>query len=365
MHYKKKYDIIQIGFIPPPYGGASVYIKRLIEKLNESGYKVGGYYTRENKDSQILQSKMFHLWRWLSTLKFLNNIFQFAREIAPYKIVHSHFSLDGMVYLWTFKNISRKKIIITVHNSMIDSDYYTSHNYINRFFLSLMTKSDVQWIAVSHQAKNNMLQLPLHFKTPIHIIPAYIPIESASNIPLSDSIKDYIDAHEKIIVFYGHSFMNHNGVDIYGFETAINMYANIIEKQGDKIGLIYIIAETQDSVSIEYLKRKAAKINVKSKIFWKEGAIENMQQLWKVTDVYVRPTYTDGDSVAVRETLDMGVRVVASNVCWRPEGVILYHYGDIDDFILKVDEALQMGKGEIRFNSSFYEEMLDIYKKIL
>ena len=41
---KNKYDIKEFCFVPPPYGGVSVYVKRLIDKLNVDNYKVGGFY---------------------------------------------------------------------------------------------------------------------------------------------------------------------------------------------------------------------------------------------------------------------------------------------------------------------------------
>jgi len=52
-----------------------------------------------------------------------------------------------------------------------------------------------------------------------------------------------------------------------------------------------------------------------------------VQQL-RQHDVYLRPTATDGMSVAVLEALIEGVPVVASDVVPRPEGVLTYAYKD-------------------------------------
>jgi glycosyltransferase involved in cell wall biosynthesis len=48
--------------------------------------------------------------------------------------------------------------------------------------------------------------------------------------------------------------------------------------------------------------------------------------------VFLRPTLTDGDSVAVREALAFGVPVVASDVVPRPAGVSTYPAHDLDEF---------------------------------
>jgi glycogen(starch) synthase len=46
------------------------------------------------------------------------------------------------------------------------------------------------------------------------------------------------------------------------------------------------------------------------------------------SDVYVRPTLADGDSVSVREAVALGCRVVATSVGTRPEAVALVPPGD-------------------------------------
>jgi hypothetical protein len=51
-----------------------------------------------------------------------------------------------------------------------------------------------------------------------------------------------------------------------------------------------------------------------------------MNALWKYTDIYIRPQVSDGDSVALREALSLGIQVVASDVCIRPQGTNLYHF---------------------------------------
>lgn len=361
---KSKYDIIQIGFIPPPFGGVSVHIKRLNEKLSIDNYLVGGYYTDENISS-IRKSNMYYKWRWLSTAKYLRLIIRFLNQIAPFRIIHSHSNLDDMLYLWTCMKLYGKKIVVTVHNSMIYDNYQRSNNFINNFFLKLMAKSDVQWIAVSQMTKDQMLQLPFNFKNKINVIPAYIPEGNCTNTFLIDPIKEFITSHDKIIVFYAHSFMLYNDIDVYGFKEVLAMYKELITIIKEKTGLIYIITEINDCGKIDDVKNFAAQLQVDNLVFWQMGPIDSMQQLWKNVDVYVRPTYTDGDSVAIREALGEGCRVVASNVCWRPDGVITYDYGNPTDFVEKVCEALAVGRGNTDYDITSYEHLLDIYNKLL
>ncbi|MFN7135061.1 MAG: glycosyltransferase, partial [Myxococcales bacterium] len=58
------------------------------------------------------------------------------------------------------------------------------------------------------------------------------------------------------------------------------------------------------------------------------------------SDVFVRPTYADGDALSVREALSLGRPVVASAVGFRPEGTTLFRTGDALDLAEKVERAL-------------------------
>jgi glycosyltransferase involved in cell wall biosynthesis len=62
--------------------------------------------------------------------------------------------------------------------------------------------------------------------------------------------------------------------------------------------------------------------------------------LMSASDVFIRPTLEDGDSISVREALELKVPVVASRVGTRPPGAILFHPGDVEDLLSKLECAL-------------------------
>lgn len=361
----KIFDIKELGFVPPVYGGVSVSISRLINKLKSDGYIVGGFYTPEDQDLRIRQSVLFDPEMNMSTKKILFRLPRYLKILTPYKILHSHYSLQNMIYIWCFLVFLHKKVVITVHNSMVKR-YYQDCDSINRFFLKLVANhSDVTWIAVSEQAKEEMLELPIRFKNEIHVIPAYIPDESANICPLSKDLQDYINGHEKNIVFYGHSFMLHEGKDVYGFGDALNLYAEILKYTDSHIGLVLCLSDDKETDKIEELHRKAKNLNIDSQIYWQIGALNNMNALWKEADVYIRPTCTDGDSLAVREALDIGIQVVASDVCARPKRTIVYKLGDLSDFCSKVRNALLVQRAPIAPDYSNYQKIKEIYALLL
>lgn len=365
MNYPNIYDIKELGFIPPKYGGISVSIGRLIDKLTEDGFIAGGFYSKENKNPEIINSELFEPELNLSTRRFLVELPYCLRILRPYKVLHSHYSLEHMIYMWSFLHILKKKIVVTVHNSMVQS-FYSQTDPINRFFLKkVASHKNVTWIAVSEQAKDEMLHLPVHFRDTIQVIPAYIPDSRSITGRLPERLQAYIDKHEKLIVFYGHSFMLHGGKDVYGFNEALSVYSKLVNNTQQSIGFVLCLTEASDVEKINLLHHKAKQMGIDDKVFWQLEPIIDMKALWHETDVYIRPTSTDGDSVAVREALDLGVQVVASDVCPRPNKTIIYKFNNMYDFVDKVEIAINQGHATPEPDYSNYNKLKAIYSHLL
>lgn len=356
------YDIKEIGMVPPPYGGVSVYLSRLIDKLNEDGFTVGGYYICADKKRDPT-SPLFDRWSWFETSKFPWKIIKYLFQLRKYRILHSHMGLEAMVYLWTLKKVLNKKVVITVHNSMVE-DYYKETNRINAFFLRKMAKEKgVVWIAVSQEGRCQLKRLPLAFSSEIVVIPAYIP-DSSQLVALKQELNDYLTLHDKNLAFYGHSFMFSKGEDVYGFKEMLEIFKSV-SMESPNLGLVYCIADVSDSAAVTELERFASSLGIYDKVFWQRGSLPSLESLWEKIDVYVRPTSTDGDSVAIREAIEAGAQVVATSVVKRPNNCIIYEQGDINDASKKIKIALAEGRRFIHKDFSQYEKMKEVYSELL
>lgn len=362
----KKYDIKEFAVIPPPYGGVTVFVHRLINRLSEDGYSTGGFYSNENHDKKIRDSTLFEEFNYnpneTKVRRVLNHL-QKIKIALSYRIIHFH-GLETMFVPWLLMRVYRKKIVITVHSAMI-VDFYERTSWLNKFFLSRLAQSNAQWIAVSEQAKKEMYKLPFCFKKNIPVIPAYIPISTNMQYSLPESMSKYIDGHKKNISFYGRSFMKYKEHDVYGFETIIELYSLIVKKYDDEIGLVLCISESSDTDKISGIKQLAKELGVSEKIYWQIGPLDSLQSLWHKTDIYIRPTFTDGDSVAVREAVDAGMAVIASDVCTRPEEVVTYRFDDFEDLYQKTIDALNIQNRVVKTNDVYYNQMKDIYISML
>jgi glycosyltransferase involved in cell wall biosynthesis len=83
------------------------------------------------------------------------------------------------------------------------------------------------------------------------------------------------------------------------------------------------------------------------------------------SDVFLRPTLDDGDSVSVREALSLGVPVVASRVGTRPEGVFLFPPGDLDDLLRQAELAMASARPEAASAAGSMDRLIEIYQSSL
>ena len=81
------------------------------------------------------------------------------------------------------------------------------------------------------------------------------------------------------------------------------------------------------------------------------------------SQLFIRPTLEDGDSISVREALALGVPVVASRVGSRPPGTILFDPGDVSDMLAKIELAWAANPCEAPAEAGSMSRILEIYEE--
>jgi glycosyltransferase involved in cell wall biosynthesis len=81
-------------------------------------------------------------------------------------------------------------------------------------------------------------------------------------------------------------------------------------------------------------------------------------------DVFLRSTLEDGDSISVREALSLGVPVVASRVGTRPDGAILFHPGNVDEMLAKIELALATKRSNRSQTAGCMDRLMEIYQAV-
>ncbi len=253
----------------------------------------------------------------------------------------------------------KKRIVYSIHNQIVFSDLKRYPKPLFWIFKIASRSNLIQWIAVNVTIKSQ-LEETTGKRNNISMIPAYIPSDLNEN-PLNPEIELFIRSRSKVISIYAHSTSKLDGKDLYGIDLAlraINKVKHIIHQ----IGLIIIIpGRAGENELIEY-NSIINELNLNQNVLILFKPLLNPNLLWRRSDLVLRPTLSDGDSLLVRESLSEGTPVIASDVVERPFGTIIFKSEDVDDLADKILNTLVITKNSKIFNMhNNYELIKQIY----
>jgi glycosyltransferase involved in cell wall biosynthesis len=338
--------ILIIGPIPPPFGGVSIHIMRLFNLLkNDFDFD----FVDESRNIKLL---FFNL----RSLK----LYIYFRKIKNAEIIYIH---SGKMSLRIFHILSaktfRKKIIVTIHS------FNTNTSKIKCFFNKLLYSLADKIILVNLEI-NKYLMLP---EKEIIIKEAFIPPNLKDEVEIPENIRDIIADKRKdgntIICSNASRLDKFNNEDLYGLDLCIEASKRLLIRKVPFF-FIYVVSSMEKNPGLFFkTKELIIKLGLAENFFLTNEPLSFIK-LIEISDVVLRPTNTDGDSVTVREAIFLNKLVLASNVTKRPDGVHLFRTRDIDDFeerLVNVINLSKQSKGDDIFSSrqddkEFYSSLL-------
>ncbi len=334
----KRIPLAIIGPYPPPYGGIATHIYRLRPYLKSENisHRVFNHGNAESED--VIPNHKSPIWYF---------DFLFCRNLNV-NAVHFHQTLHGFEYLYWFiySKINRLKIIITLHNETI-----LSKRLFRSFNLFLLRKTGYS-LLITVSKKVHLFLNDRNIRN--ILLPAYIPVDMKQLKPIR------VDKRKKIIVYAIFKVTSKNLIDIYGFDLVMklmnfvsgeyDLYILIGDKKNSDIGILESILfqnKQTDSVNIVYDK--------------------NLVDFLPNADVYIRPSKSDGYGISIQEALELGVPAIASDVCERPPGTIVFKSGSFEDFFKKFNFVARTPTSEILKNSrhlAYHRQLITLYKRI-
>lgn len=171
---------------------------------------------------------------------------------------------------------------------------------------------------------------------------AFIPPDEAEEAEAwatyGDGIHDFLSERGPLLLVYASQVEFCNGTEVYGLDLAVEAVA-ALRKTFPNIGLVIGLPRKEEGAYLETLRERIKQYGIEENVCFKRG----QQPLWPLfrrVDLYLRPTNTDGDAVAVREARYLGCAVLASDVCPRPPGVHLFKNRDAADLARMATEIL-------------------------
>lgn len=345
--------IVQVGPYPSPIGGVSIYIKRMKQYLDGLGFPNEVWdLSNINKNIKGVTNIRF---------RYIPFKYLFRKDI---KIIHYNIcDINYKIYIGIFNKIlfRRRKKILTIHGE--SKDLFINSNTIivkslNSFDAIICVKSgDSEYLCRKGVNK------------PIYEIPAFIfPTEDDECSTIPSYILNFINSKDFIISANASLIQFYDNQDLYGIDMCIDLIEKLNENRQD-IGLIFCIPDINNIQYFDKLKNLIKNKKVENKFLFVTEKME-LCPIIKKSHLFIRPTNNDGYGVSIAEAIYYNVPTIASDVCVRPEGAILFKTRDEDDLYNKTLEIIdnyEMFKEKLK-NINFEDnaqKLLEIYEKCL
>jgi glycosyltransferase involved in cell wall biosynthesis len=326
--------IVLIGPYPPPYGGVSVHIQRLKERLLDAGLKcvVLDVTSPSNRDDgTVLSTRAIR--KWFAVLR---------QETC---VIHIHVSglhrknnAAIIAALSMLSVMTRNKTIVTFHSAA--GTNIGSLSSFRKIVLRMALSRIHHYIAVAPAIREALKELGINAER-ISTVPAFLPprtrTEDFDEIP--QQIWDFVGAHAPVITANAGRIDYFGGIDVYGIDLCIDLCANLRELSPHH-GFIFCIANVTNHDYLNELRRRIIEKRIADNFLFVTRSYAFYPFLTK-SDLFVRPTSTDGEAISVREALYFKIPTIASDAAQRPKGTIEFANRNLDDLIAKVAEVLR------------------------
>ncbi|PFK47351.1 glycosyltransferase [Bacillus cereus] len=340
--------IVMIAPYPPPIGGVSVHVKRMKGYLEGKGAVCLVYNEAKKEDVLNQVYKIDRYVRFIWRIPFLKC-----------DILHFHSPDIRIRMLLGFYKMFNKKIILTVHG---ESLYLQLKNggRLKRFLLIHSLRRIDKVICVNERNTEELLNLGFP-KENVMTLPAYVHpvITNGDEADIPNKVWDFIQKKSFLICANG-CIRILDGKDLYGFDMLIQLLKRL-HTLGIKASLLIAILDVEgqdESEKLYYqkLKNQIYEYHLVDYIFFYEVKDTEFYPILKKSDLFIRPTVMDGYGVSIAEAIHFGIPAIASDVCKRPEGSIVFSSQDVDELEEKTLDVFR--------NYSAYREKLSQYSSL-
>jgi len=328
--------ILLIGPYPPPHGGVSVHVSGIHLQLMAAGVQCRVLDSgRDRLGLGFGIVLLRHAWQgW--TLHLHTN----GHNLKSW-LVALGCGLAGQF---------GGGCILTLHSGMAPGYLHAASRWgqkLAAFVCSLYARV----ICVSDGIRNALLALGL----PPHrteIVPAWLKTERPE-ISLDPSIQAWIGRHQPL--FSTTLFFRPE----YGFDLLASAVARLRFRY-PSVGWLVMGSGEQREQAERRIHETGLEENV---LMLGDVNHDTCLALISASDVFIRPTLQDGDSISVREALSLGVPVVASRTGTRPAGTILFQPGDIGEMLSKIELAMTMENDAEVPVAGCMDRLMEIYQQ--
>lgn len=317
-------DVGIYGCYPPPYGGIGIHVKRLLPLLARSGisyrvYNGVGDFADPPRIVNITRSKLS------SGLEAI-----LCGRHRVYYVLSTRTSTRFWAGLMA---TAGKRVVLHIDGASLHKavasprrrERWISYFAVRRVWGLVGVNESIRQLAANIRGSDRR----------VWSIPAYLRPGQPDASAVEPEVRQFVELHGPTLLAMGR-FAEIGGREVYGLPELIDLLVGV-RRQHPAAGLIFALTHPEDLDGPMWptLKARIEQLGL-AEHFRIRLAKSELVPLMASCAVMVRPSSTDGDSVAVREALYCGLPVVASDCVPRPKGTILHRTGDSGQMVERV-----------------------------
>lgn len=269
------------------------------------------------------------------------------------KLIHYNITDIGYkIYIGIFNELlfKRRKKILTIHGE--SKDLFTKihltnnkYSFINKCYFikkdSIIVKSLNSFdsiICVKSGDQEYLYRKGVN--KPVYELPSFIFPNSVEEVEiLPQYILDFINSKDFIISANASLIEFYNNQDLYGIDMCIDLIHRL-NKNTENVGLIFCLPNINNISYFNKLEKSIKDKKIEDNFLFVNEKME-LYPIIKKSHLFLRPTNTDGYGVSIAEAIYYGIPAIASDVCIRHQGAILFKSRDMDDLYNKTREVIE------------------------
>jgi glycosyltransferase involved in cell wall biosynthesis len=314
----RELDLLILGPVPPPFGGISIHLDRLVPLLQEAGLKVGVLNHFSSKARPFVVGTLER-----NPLRY----FWLPRKIRT-KIVHyHHVRWPHLVAVALGRRGRSARYIVTLHGRGILRFFPRAGSRVSPlapvtkwalgcFDLVIVVNPDVASI-IRDSLPGRRIEV-----IPAFVEPAARPGEVERYEPPLETLLG--SGRALVVAAYGVQFLK-DGRELYGLDLAVESFLQLAgERKNLRLALFVARrpARPKTRRHLAELEAKLAHAGLQDRVSVAFG--QPLLPALRSNVVFLRPTRADGDALSIREAQQAGVPVVASDAVRRPAGVVVF-----------------------------------------
>ncbi len=331
--------IVILGINPPPLGGISIHVQRVVHKLRQQGNEVVLFDTEKRRRG--LWGFIIHELR----------LFAFLVKCKPELVYHHTLTCFFRGRLLELSGVMVLKWVLGYQLVMVDhvSRFFPQQSWLYKKIANLFFRALDQQVLIGSSTyisyHEHTIFLGLRYSVEVAFLPPDDSTEAAITALYPPALSLFLKMHTPVLlanaskmVLFCPAGVQHQyaGKELYGFDLCLSALDMLLVTY-PQMGLVLALSGAGDDARFKKLLKTIEK---NESVYLMYQCPGELWPLLKRVDLFVRPTLSDGASISVQEALYYGTPVVASDVCERPAGTVLFKTGDESDFVKKVTKVL-------------------------